>query len=152
MPSPGDVLHYENFVFDNGKVKNKFFIVLHDDPCLMIITTTQSLRYPMVDDLGCNPDKMTFFFPAGQQNVFTASTYLVMQKIYELPKTEVKSLIAVRRVRKKILLPAKIFNAIKDCLRHFRDDIADEHWDMIFKPNAPSAASFQALAEKFKRK
>jgi len=152
MPSPGDVLHYENFVFDNGKVKNKFFIVLHDDPCLMLITTTQSLRYPMVEAIGCNPDKMTFFFPAGQQNVFTKPTYLVMQKIYELPRTEAQGLIAVRRITKKRPLPAKVLGAIKDCLSHFRDDIADEHWDAIFKPNAPSAASFQALAEKFKRK
>jgi hypothetical protein len=32
MPGPGDILHYENFVFDDGTIKNKFFIVLHGDP------------------------------------------------------------------------------------------------------------------------
>lgn len=152
MPAPGDVLHYENFVFDDGNVRNKFFIVLHGDPCLMLITTSQSLRYPMVDNLGCHANKLTFFIPAGQVSVFTKPTYLVMQKIYELPKGEARRLITERKITKKTPLPAELFASIKKCLNHFREDIADEHWDMIFKPGTPAASSLQALADKFKRK
>ncbi len=83
MPNPGDILHYKDFRFDAGTVKNKFFIVLHADPCLTLITTKQSLRYPMVNKSGCHPEKMTYFFRANELSVFPEPTYLVMQKIYE---------------------------------------------------------------------
>ena len=151
MPSPGDIFHYENFVFDDGTIRNKFFIVLHSDPCLMLITTSQSLRYPNVRP-GCNPDKGTFFVPIGKNQVFPKPTYLVLPKIYELPRQEVKNLLAARRITKKDPITTRLFLDIKDCLSHFRDDIADEHWDMIFTPGAPSAASLHALAKKFNKK
>lgn len=152
MSVPGDILHYKDFVFENGTVKNKYFIVLHGDPCLTLITTSQSLRYPMVETLGCHAAKMTFFIPIGQVNIFTKPTYLVMQRIYELPKNKIEKSIASHQIIKKATLPLPLFNSIKKCLGHFREDIADEHWDMIFKPGAPAPSSLQALADKFKRK
>ncbi|EKE12318.1 MAG: hypothetical protein ACD_13C00246G0003 [uncultured bacterium] len=152
MPAAGDVLHYENFTFDNGHVQNKFFIVLHGNPCLMIITTSQSLRYPMVDTLGCNPDKFTFYFPARYHTVFTKPTYLAMQKIYELSRSKAHELMAQKVITKKTPLTPKILLAVKECLKHFRDDIADEHWNVIFTPNAASASALESLASKFNRR
>lgn len=151
MPVPGDILHYEGFVFENGTVKNKYFIVLHGDPCLTLITTSQSLRYPMVEKLGCHAQKMTFFIPNGEVKTFTKPTYLVMQKIYELPNSDVQKFIVTKQITKKATLPEVLFNSIKKCLSHFREDIADEHWDIIFK-NTPAQSSLQELANKFNRK
>lgn len=152
MPAAGDILHYENFRFENAHVKDKLFIVLHGDPCLMIVTTSQSLRYPMINDAGCSPTKMTFFFPVGLHVVFSKPTYLVMQKIYEIPRKEAQNLMAKRIIIKKTPLPARIFFAIKECLKHFQEDIAEEHWDAIFTPTSPSATAIQSLAAKFNRR
>jgi hypothetical protein len=66
----------------------------------MLITTSQSLRYPNVRP-GCNPDKRTFFVPIGKHQVFSKPTYLVLPKIYELPRQEVKNLLTARRITKK---------------------------------------------------
>lgn len=151
MPTPGDILHYEDFVFDDGTIRNKFFIVLYDDPCLMLITTSNSLRYPMVKSYGCHPEKFTYFFPCGTNPVFPKPTFVVMQRIYELQHKEAKKMLSSRRITKRSPLSCNILNSIKECLKHFHDDISEEHWDLIFS-NAPSVSSLQDLANKFNKR
>lgn len=152
MLSPGDIIHYSNFIFENGTVRNKYFIILHNNPCLALITTSNSLRYPMVDSLGCHSPKMTFFIPALHHATFPKPTYLVMTKIWEFEDATVKQLISESIVTKKTPLTAKLLLDIKDCLKNFHEDIATEHWNIIFTEKTPSKGSLNDLLNKFNRR
>lgn len=151
MPKQGDILHYENFEFYDGNIRNKFFVVLTENPVLCLITTSKNLRYPMVDHLGCHPEKFTFFIPVSSHNVFSRPTFLVMQKIYEFTSPEISKKIENNQIVVKEPLPNQLLMSVLECLKHFREDIADVHWDSIFSTNTPSKNSLEALAKKFNR-
>jgi len=47
MPQPGEILYYNNYVFEDGSKGDKLFVVLNvaeniDLPCLVLKTTSQS--------------------------------------------------------------------------------------------------------------
>lgn len=149
MLTPGDIIHYSNFSFDNGTIRDKFFIVLHKNPCLTLITTSNDLRYPMVDSLGCHPPKMTFFLPARHHAVFSQPTYLVMTRIWEFDVSTVKELVGKSKITKKTPLTSQLLLDIKDCLKNFHEDIATEHWNAIFTEKTPSKSSLNDLLNKF---
>ena len=152
MLTPGDIIHYSNFAFDNETVRNKYFIILHKNPCLALITTSNNLRYPMVDSLGCHAPKMTFFLPALHHTVFPKPTYLVMTKIWEFDTDTVKELINNSIITKKAPLTSKLLLDVKDCLKNFHEDIATEHWNTIFTKATPSKGSLNDLLNKFNSK
>jgi hypothetical protein len=151
MLTPGDIILYSNFSFDDGRIKDKFFIVLHKNPCLALITTSNNLRYPMVKDIGCNVQKMTFFLPAGRHRVFSKPTYLVMTKIWEFDISVVKKKIDKSIITKKTPLTSKLLVDILDCLKNFYEDISTEHWNYIFS-ETPSKDSLNDLLNKFNKR
>lgn len=152
MLTPGDIIHYSNFSFSNGTIRNKFFIILHKDPCLALITTSNSLRYPMANSIGCHPKKMTFFLPPKHHSVFSKPTYLVMTKIWEFEISTVKDLINRSIVTKKAPLTSNLLLDIKDCLKNFHEDIAAEHWNIIFSKETPSKDALKDLLNKFNKR
>ena len=149
MLTPGDIIHYKKFSFENGNIRNKFFIILHKKPCLALITTSNSLRYPMVDYLGCHAPKLTFFLPAKHHTVFSKPTYLVMTKIWEFDAQKVKELMKKSVITKRTPLSPRLLIDIKNCLKNFHEDIPTEYWNNIFTDKTPSKSALNDLANKF---
>jgi hypothetical protein len=104
----------------------------------------------MVDTLGCDAPKLTFFIPALHHPVFPKPTYLVMTKIWEFDTKTIKMLFSKSIITKKQPLTSKLLLDVKDCLKNFHEDIATEHWNTIFTETTPSKSSLNDLLNKFK--
>ncbi len=106
MPKAGDILLYKDFKFEDGTSKDKLFVVLSDiqnvTVCLMLKTTSQTKRYANAKE-GCNPILKVFFIPLDWKIGFPKDTYVQLPQIIQL-----------------------------NCLKQFKDDIAEVHWKMIF--------------------
>lgn len=135
MPSPGDILFYKNFEFEDGSRADKLFVVLNTTTgttaFLALKTTSQSKRYEGVKQ-GCNPDKKVFFVPSSWVSCFNTDTYIQLPQIFEFTVPElIKS-----GIEKQIVpigsLSHNCFIQLKNCLKQFKKDISSRHWKIIF--------------------
>ena len=135
MPDFGDVLHYNDFEFEDGTKKDKYIIVLNstclENPCLFLITTSQSIRYQDAKS-GCNPQRKVFFIPASWRTLFPSDTFIPLPQIREIDTLELLSGSLANRICPLGRLPEKVGLRLLQCLRHFRVDISDHHWNIIF--------------------
>ncbi len=136
MPQPGQILCYKDYEFDDHSKKEKLFVVLNDTDrnsvCLVLKTTSKSRRYEGVEK-GCNPQKKVFFVPTGWEQCFTLDTYIQLLEITEIA-TET---LLVGEISRKIYVSSSLsiecFRLLKNCLKQFKQDIAAQHWKLIFK-------------------
>jgi len=138
MPNPGDVYIHHQFKFGNGSIGKKLFIVLNKPaltaPCLVLKTTSQSKRYANVN-LGCNPTKRVFYVPKEWQK-FEENTYVQLPEIFSIPTQEFIKFSMDKMIELKFSLTEECFGQLKNCLkRYFKNDISQEHQDMIFAKN-----------------
>lgn len=137
MPKPGDILFHKDFTFADGSKGEKLFIILNNvagnDPYLVLMTTSQSKRYPKVTQ-GCNPSKKVFFAPIKWQTCFRVDTYIQLPKIEEFTATEV--LIGGMKTKTIEVLRSPISDdclaQLRNCLKQFKEDISENHWKLIF--------------------
>lgn len=138
MPQPGDVFVVKNYAFEDGKQKDKWFVVLNasdlDKPCLTLITTSQTRWYQNAMD-GCNQNHKCFFIPATWNTCFPIDTYIQLPKIIDFPASALLRNGMAGRIEFKNPLAANRFAQLKSCLPKFREDISDAHWDLIYKAN-----------------
>jgi hypothetical protein len=155
MPKLGDVLFYEKYEYEDGEKSDKLFIVLCSDKhCLVLKTTKNSRRYKDAKE-GCNPHKKVFFIPSEKKEFFYLDTYVQFPQIIEIPVQDLlKGAFYKKITNNESALSAKFAQAIKDCLRYFKNDISPVHWDLIFSDskNSPSIKSLHDLASRFGKK
>lgn len=136
MPQPGQVLYYENFQFENGSKRDKFFVVLNnadtDLQCLVLKTTSQSRRYEGVQK-GCNLQKKVFFVPTNWEQCFKVDTYIQLPEIFEIPTEKLLAGDISGKIYVSSSLTVECFTLLKNCLKHFKEDISPQHWKLIFK-------------------
>lgn len=136
MPLPGQILWYKDFEFEDQSKKDKLFVVLNNTEanptCLVLKTTSQAKRYEGVDK-GCNPEKNVFYVPNDWEHCFKVNTFIQLPQIFPV---SVDTLL-VGEISRKIFvtgsLSVECWDLLKNCLRRFKDDIAEDHWKMIFR-------------------
>ena len=154
MPKSGDILFYEDFVFENGSNGNKLFIVLCAEPyCLALKTTSDKPEYYRGAREGCNTKQKVFYIPKEKKEGFPLDTYVQFPKLIEITIPDLIKGGLSKKIQTKKPISNRCLQLIKDCLKNFKDDISDEHWEYIFadNPNIPSINSLQKLASKFKK-
>lgn len=136
MPQPGQILHYQNYLFEDGSKGHKLFVVLNipdiNSPCLVLKTTSQPTRYEGVRR-GCNPQKRVFFVPADWGACFELDTYIQLPQIIEIPTVELLQGSLSKRIQLVNSVLPDCFEQLKDCLRKFSKDISQQHWKLIFQ-------------------
>jgi len=135
-PQPGQVFLYRDFPFEDGPAADKLFVILYvadiNSPCLFVKTTSQSTRYAGVEE-GCNPQKRVFFVPLDWREGFPLDTYIQLPQIFEKSAAEIFAGTLSKRIFLKNALSADCFARLKSCLKQFRKDISQEHWQLIFR-------------------
>lgn len=135
MPQAGQVLHYKDFCFEDGSVRDKLFIILNEAdanlPSLVLKTTSQPRRYAGVSE-GCNPRKKVFFVPLNWQECFSLNTFIQLPQIIEISTEELLRGALSKKISVISSLSANCFTQLKNCLKKFKDDISSEHWRLIF--------------------
>jgi len=137
MTNPGDVILYKNYQFKDGSNKDKLFVVLNNSdatyPCLVLKTTSQHKRYDGATE-GCNTGrKKTFFIPATWKECFQADTFIQLPIIIELPIGPLLSASFAKNIIHIDTLSGKCLSLLMFCLKKYKDDIAERHWNMLFK-------------------
>ena len=136
MPQPGEILYYNNYVFEDGSKGDKLFVVLTvadiKSPCLVLKTTSQSERYEGVRQ-GCNPQKRVFFVPTAWGEYFKFDTYIQLLQILEISTEELLKGVFSKNIRVVNSLSADCFAQLKNCLKQFKEDVSPQHWRLIFK-------------------
>lgn len=136
MPGPGDILCFRDFEFEDGSKKDKLFVVLNvtngGTPCLVLKATSQSKRYQEVNQ-GCNLNKKVFFVPTSWESCFTVDTYIQLPQIFEFSAPELIKGALKKQIAVINSLSQNCFAQLKTCLKKFKNDISDCHWQIIFK-------------------
>jgi hypothetical protein len=137
MTNPGDVILYKNYKFEDGSNKDKLFVVLNSSdascPCLVLKTTSQRKRYDGASE-GCNTGrKKTFYVPETWKECFSCDTYIQLPIIIELPIGLLLSEAFKRNVIFIDKISEKCLTLLMSCLKKYKDDIAERHWNMVFK-------------------
>ena len=136
MAQPGEILHYANYVFEDGSKGDKLFVVLNvadiNVPCLILKTTSQSKRYEGVGK-GCNPKKNVFFVPRDWERCFELDTYIQLPQIIEISTEELLKGALSKNIRILNSLSTECFKQFKNCLKQFKEDVSPYHWNLIFK-------------------
>ena len=136
QPSPGQILFYKGFEFEDHSKRDKFFVVLNDadrdSVCLVLKTPSQSKHYEGVVK-GCNPQKRVFFVPRGWEQCFKLNTYIQLPEIFQITTDK----LLVGDISGKIYVSSSLtvdcFKLLKNRLKQFKDDISEQHWKLIFK-------------------
>jgi len=136
MPQPGDILCDKEFQFEDGSKKEKLFVVLNaadgGTPSLVLKTTSQEKRYHGSRQ-GCNPDKKVFHAPAKWQTCFSKDIYIQLPQIIEFSAAElIRGGLSHRIYANKSISPDCLAQ-LKNCLKKFKDDVSERHWNMIFR-------------------
>ena len=135
MPQPGEILYYQDYVFEDSSEADKLFVVLNiadiSSPCLVLKTTSQSKRYVGVRQ-GCNPIERVFFVPTDWEHCFKFDTYIQLPQIIEISTLELLQGALSHRIRMVNSLSPNCFAQLKTCLRKFKEDISMQHWKLIF--------------------
>jgi hypothetical protein len=136
MPQPGDILCDKEFQFEDGSKKEKLFVVLNtadgDAPCLVLKTTSQEKRF-QGSHQGCNPDKKVFYAPVKWQACFSKNTYIQLPQIFEFSAAELIRGGLSRQIYVNQAISSDCLAQLKNCLKKFKDDISERHWNLIFK-------------------
>jgi hypothetical protein len=132
MPIAGQILHHKDFLFRDGGKGNKYVIVLNtgdnDRPCLVIKTTSKAKHYPYATP-GCNSGKCVYLILKECEQDFPIDTYLQLDYIYSV---DVQEQLNNNKITFTGHLSTICFNNLKKCLRNFRADIPQKHWQIIY--------------------
>jgi hypothetical protein len=135
-PQLGQVLFYKGFQFEDGSTKDKLFVIMYvgdiNSSCLLLKTTSQSKRYEGCQE-GCDPQKRVFFVPVHWRECFPLNTYIQLPQFIEKPAAEIFAGTLSERIRLMNALSVDCFAQLKNCLRKFKKDISEQHWNLVFK-------------------
>ncbi|MBI4332552.1 MAG: hypothetical protein HY673_14870 [Chloroflexi bacterium] len=127
MASPGEILLYSDFEFEDHSRGDKLFIILNaadtGSPALVLNTTSRARRYEGVVR-GCNQFKKVFFVPATWGNCFRVDTYVQLPQIFEIAVQDLLAGHLRGHIRSLGLLPGDCLLQLKSCLKQFRQDIS----------------------------
>ena len=133
----GDVFCYHNYEFPDGSIiDKKLFVVLNDytcdgsSICLSVITTSQEKHYPGAS-AGCNKQKAVFLIPKDKE-LFNKDTYIKMRPIYPYVLGDLIKLRIGRVIDRIGNISDQCHKDLLACLKKFKDDIATEHWQILF--------------------
>lgn len=133
----GDIYLHSEFEFTDGTKGRKYFIILfepdNDELPYLVIKTTSQLRGKKFN-IGCNDKNKVFYIPAKNNAVFPVDTLLQIDEIYEITTIEFLRGCITEQVidHKGVLAPVTIAELI-NCIKKIKDDISEEHFDLITK-------------------
>jgi len=136
MPSPGDILLYQKYRFEDGSEKDKLFVALNaantQSPCLVLKTTSQSKKYSG-SKRGCDPARKVFYVPKDWNESFDVDTYIELPHIVEFSVARLIQAGLQRQIRPIGCLSSNRLAELKNCLKKFKKDLSPRQWKLIFK-------------------
>jgi len=136
MIKPGDVFRFHDYKFTDGSKQDKLFVILNDYTsdgsavCLTVITTSQERHYSNVLE-GCNLHKAVFMIPKDRE-CFPKDTYIKMLPIYPFSLGKVLKESIGKVIEDYGNLSDRCLCELLRCLNNFKDDIAAEHYKILF--------------------
>ncbi|MCB1144055.1 MAG: hypothetical protein KDK54_17530 [Leptospiraceae bacterium] len=86
MPLVGEIFFDKGFVFSDGDVGQKLFVVIYANPSLdlylVLKTTSQQKRYPTVNSIGCHSKKLVYFLPSTIYKSLDRDTFIQLGEIF----------------------------------------------------------------------
>jgi hypothetical protein len=138
MVLPGDIICYYDYPFQDGTKQNKLFIVLcepnNESTCLSAIITSQKRRFHGALT-GCNFGKKVFLILKKDETVFFEDSFVLRDKIYPMEIDRLFTRCQSGVIKKIGKISSDCFKKLLDCLKLFKQDIATEHWNLIFSKN-----------------
>src|SRR4030042_1599760 len=130
MPQPGEIFVVKQYEFEDGKPRDKWFVVLNasdlERPCIVLKTTSNPKWYQNCVK-GCNKHLRCFFAPAIWQTCFNKDTYIQLPQIFEFPAHVLLRNVLTGRIEFKSPLTTDCFAQLKSCMAGFKDDISQSH-------------------------
>ncbi len=132
--SPGCILHWEGFKFEDGGEANKFLVMVgvHPDRNYAAIIAT-SKRHNKIAKPGGNPAGGYYHIPGGGKDWFKIDTWLMFDRVIELSPAELVKETLAGRVTIKGNLRPDIANAICNAMRKC-DDVSGYHRALLGPP------------------
>ena len=135
MFKAGEILHYINFPFVDGKRVNKLFIVLHDltpdNISVFAITTSQEKHFKDAT-IGCNENYKCFVISSNRESMFPKTTYVKLEQLYPFEYTYIEKNYFNGVIKKCGFLSEECFNEILSCLKKLSDFIPPVFRKLIF--------------------
>ncbi|MGH7453448.1 MAG: hypothetical protein ACRENG_19010 [bacterium] len=91
---------------------------------------------PQPGDILCYKDfqyKKVFFIPTTWQTCFSKDTYIQLPQIFEFSAVELIHGGLSRQIYVNKAISSDCLAQLKNCLKKFKDDLSERHWDLIFK-------------------
>lgn len=137
MFTPGEVIRYENYEFVNlitgflEGSRTKRFIILSATPFLVLKTTSQEKHYHNAKP-GCQQRYKTYVIEPRKEDCFPQTTYVQLPQIIELPQNQIDVRVTDGRIASIGYLSKDCFKAVNLCLKQFKRDIPQLHWQLLF--------------------
>lgn len=128
----GDVFCFINFRFSDGTTAPKKLMIIlntpqNTDPYIVCLTTSVARNWrPKV--IGCHSDK-NYYFIDSKQDGFDLDTYIVFDRIYEIPVDKLLNSCLKDGSYYLFELEQTLWSALKTCIRNSKDieqDILDK--------------------------
>jgi hypothetical protein len=132
MPSPGEILVHEKFLFSDGTCGKKIFVVLANqkESFLVCKTTSQSSKWRPKTP-GCITGKNLFFFPQNEKifvtnETFHKDTWVQFEELFSLKLNDVIKSGMNKDIRSIGTLKRDAFAAILNCILRSEDITGEE--------------------------
>jgi len=136
MPLVGEIFFDNQFVFSDGEVGEKLFVIIYANPSLDLYlalkTTSQKKRYPSISSIGCYPNKLVYFLPSTVYTALNADTFIQLGEIFSYKQSVLLSGKFSGRIKSIHTLRDDIKNGIINCLKRCKEDIEEEYYELIF--------------------
>ncbi|HNF57872.1 MAG TPA: hypothetical protein PLI49_26775 [Leptospiraceae bacterium] len=136
MPLVGEIFFDKGFVFSDGEVGEKLFVIIYANPnldlYLVLKTTSQKKRYPTVNSIGCHSKKLVYFLPSTVYKALDRDTFIQLGEIFSYKQKDLLSGKFSGRIKSIHTLRDDIKNGILNCLKQCKEDIEQEYYELIF--------------------
>lgn len=121
--SPGCVIHWKDYVFDNGQTANKYLVIVGaKQGCnyLAVVATSQPRKRKF--EPGCHATEGYYHIGGGGKDHFPKDTWLLVAEAVELTPAElVKRAMVEKTISIVGQLRGEIANALRNCLKRCPD-------------------------------
>lgn len=135
--SPGCILHWEGYTFEDGSEKDKYFVIVgckEKSNLLAIITTSQQWKRQRVP--GASIDGGWYFIEGGGKDWFKKDTWLLFDTAVEISSAEFLKLAWGKTITLKGNLRPDIANAIMNAMSKC-DDVSELHKGLLGPKHQP---------------
>ena len=119
----GAVLHYRDFEFEDGTIRDKFMVVLGAKPdCDYLCALTTSKQWILKAERCCHHTPRTYFFiPEDKKHFFEKDTWIVLSDPVMMSRAKVMQKGMTGKLKVRANLNQNITEEIRNCLKASRD-------------------------------